>query len=112
MSIYEKITVKINGDVLETPGIDWGRKLKILATSKDGKHVVVRRPGYMAWNGRGEARAYDEALYMLIQLGSEKVPGNVYYRAHTRKIGTVLDEIRPGRNRDAIKALIAKCEKL
>jgi hypothetical protein len=104
MSIYEKITIKVNGDVLETPGIDWGRKLKILAKSKDGKHVVVRRAGYMAWNGRGEARAYDETLYMLIQLGSEK--------AHTRKFGTVLEELRPGRDRKAIQALITKCESL
>jgi len=84
---------KIDGDVVRTPGVDWGRPLKILHRHKN--RLVLRRNGHMTWASIGQ-QTYAETLYMLVEV--------------SRDMATVIEEVEPGRKyRAAVADLIKKC---
>lgn len=86
-------TAKIDGDVVRTPGVDWGRPLEILHRHKN--RLVLRRKGHMTWSGIGSS-IYAETLYMLVELRGGSA--------------TVIEEAEPGRKyRPVVANLIKKC---
>ncbi len=86
-------SAKIDGDVVRTPGVDWGRPLEILHRHKN--RLVLRRKGHMTWAGIGSTE-YAETLYMLVE-----VKGTT---------ATVIEEAEPGRKyATAVADLIKKC---
>jgi len=84
---------KIDGDVVRTAGVDWGRPLEILHRHKN--RLVLRRKGHMTWSSIGQ-QAYAETLYMLVEV--------------KRGMARVIEEAEPGRKyRPAVADLIKKC---
>lgn len=85
-----------DGDVLRTPGVDYGRPLKIIY--RNGNRLVVRRAGCKQWCSVGQSE-YTPTLYILLELR-----GNMMFE---------LKQITPGHNwRPALKQLLAECDSL
>lgn len=99
---------------LKTPGIDWGRPLKII--HRAGDYVIARCGGHATWSGVGMPWTYAPSTLMLIRTGIvedvsalQSLDGVPY----TRTCAEVIEEIEPGRRwKKALDALIASCNAL
>lgn len=103
-------TCEVDGNIVRSPGIDWGRPLEILHQNRN--LLVLRRKGHMTWASLGQQR-YAETLYMFVQLGEERVSArhSVNGKAFTLKFADVLERVEPGTKwRAAVKRLIARCD--
>jgi hypothetical protein len=103
-------TCEIAGNVVRTPGVDFGRPLEIL--HRKGDYLVLRCKGHMTWCSVGEQR-YAETHYDLVQVGKEKISAKRSFtnKAWTREFFEVIERVEPGLKwREALKKLIERCD--
>lgn len=87
-----KMSINVVDDILATPGINFGARLKIVHTAKGigGLYYVVKIPGHSSYVGRFSKSEYSPLRYMIIEnTGKEK---DRHYEQ-----GLVVVQIEPGR---------------
>jgi len=107
----DTFNAELDGSVVHSPGIDWGRKLEVL--HQKGKYVVVRRKGHMTWGGNYSPRNYAETLYMLLRLDPQHVTAkeSLNGKAYDKTVAAVLRSCEPGKDwRTAVTMLKTQCD--
>ena len=107
----EQWTCRVNGNILETPGVDFGRPLEIL--HRKDNQLVIRCKGSSHWSGIGMPRSYGETEYMRVLLSEETVTAkqSLNGKAYTKQTMTIIERVSPGRKwKFALKTLIDLCE--
>jgi len=92
------------GSILSTPGMEWRPSEHFVRVHhRSGDYVIYRAYGYTGWNGRGCPRKYFPVEYTLARL--DRLPEN-------RWQATPLKTVTPGKKRNPLEALVAKCDRL
>ena len=96
----DSFTAELAGDVLKSPGVDWGAPLRVVLAR--GKHLIVHRKGHMAWSGNYQPYKYTGAKYMLLRLDRVHVAAKESLNGHAydKTTATVLQACVPGRRCD------------
>lgn len=99
--MLDEFTAYDEGDVLRTPGIQWGASTRqyIQVVARHGSRLILKVPGQTGWAGRGN-KAYRPTEYSLVRF----VPisdGKIQVRE--------VQTITPGRDRKQLQMLKDLC---
>lgn len=100
--------VKIVDNEVQTPGVIFGAKLKIIHTAKGpgGQYHVIRIPGHSSYGGRFSPNEYSPLQYMIIEFKK-----SMEHRYHDQ--GVVVMTVEPGRKgKEAEMTYISMADKL
>lgn len=93
-------------DEIYTPGIDYGRPIKIL--SKTGDRMILQVPGHMVWAGNYQPRRYYGALYMAAVDGGDGFMDVVMEEQPGRKWRPVVDRFSAWAENQSVRGEIGK----